>query len=71
MTVYEKNGVTLTLGCEKHSDSGVTVTLIGCNSSDSDVTSFALQAAVPKVCYLFVRFAITHDNCDVSECKLK
>uniref|UniRef100_A0A3Q3DJ58 AP-1 complex subunit gamma n=1 Tax=Hippocampus comes TaxID=109280 RepID=A0A3Q3DJ58_HIPCM len=55
VTVYEKNGVTLTLGCEKHSDSGVTVTLKGCNSSDSDVTSFALQAAVPKSVHLHMK----------------
>ncbi|XP_037131594.1 AP-1 complex subunit gamma-like 2 [Syngnathus acus] len=52
VTVYEKNGVTLTLSCEKQSDSAVTVTLKGCNSSDSDVTSFALQAAVPKSVHL-------------------
>ncbi|XP_057714156.1 AP-1 complex subunit gamma-like 2 [Corythoichthys intestinalis] len=48
VTVYENNGVTLTLSCEKQSDCGLTVTLRGSNSSDSDVSSFALQAAVPK-----------------------
>uniref|UniRef100_A0A673AEF3 AP-1 complex subunit gamma n=1 Tax=Sphaeramia orbicularis TaxID=375764 RepID=A0A673AEF3_9TELE len=50
VTVYEKNGVTLTLSCEKQSDSSMTVTLTASNSTDSDISSFTLQAAVPKVC---------------------
>lgn len=50
MPVYEKDGVTLTLSCEKQSDSGLTVTLTASNSTDSDISSFTLQAAVPKVC---------------------
>lgn len=50
VTVYEKSGVTLTLSCEKQSDSGLTVTLTASNSTDSDISSFTLQAAVPKVC---------------------
>ncbi|XP_077413296.1 AP-1 complex subunit gamma-like 2 isoform X2 [Vanacampus margaritifer] len=52
VTVYEKNGVTLTLSWEKQSDADVTVTLKGSNSSNSDVTSFTLQAAVPKSVHL-------------------
>lgn len=50
MPVYEKDGVTLTLNCERQSDSGLTVTLTASNSTDSDISSFTLQAAVPKVC---------------------
>lgn len=50
VTVYEKNGVTLTLSCEQQSESGLTVTLTASNSTDSDLSSFTLQAAVPKVC---------------------
>lgn len=50
MQVYEKDGVTLTLSCEKQSDTGLTVTLTASNSTDSDISSFTLQAAVPKVC---------------------
>lgn len=53
VTVYEKSGVTLTLGCDRQSDSGLTVTLTACNSTDSDISSFTLQAAVPKVCFMF------------------
>ncbi|MEQ2167902.1 hypothetical protein XENOCAPTIV_003299, partial [Xenoophorus captivus] len=49
VTVYEKNGVTLTLSCEQQSDSGLTITLTASNSTDSDISSFTLQAAVPKV----------------------
>uniref|UniRef100_A0A8C4HLH9 AP-1 complex subunit gamma n=1 Tax=Dicentrarchus labrax TaxID=13489 RepID=A0A8C4HLH9_DICLA len=50
--VYEKAGVALTLSCEKQSDSGLTVTLTASNSTDSDISSFTLQAAVPKVCLI-------------------
>uniref|UniRef100_A0A672HSE2 AP-1 complex subunit gamma n=1 Tax=Salarias fasciatus TaxID=181472 RepID=A0A672HSE2_SALFA len=49
VTVYDKAGVSLTLSCEKQSDSGLTVTLTASNSTDSDISSFTLQAAVPKV----------------------
>ncbi|XP_015234916.1 PREDICTED: AP-1 complex subunit gamma-1-like [Cyprinodon variegatus] len=48
MTVYDKNGVTLTISCEQQSDSGLTVMLTASNSTDSDISSFTLQAAVPK-----------------------
>lgn len=50
VTVYEKDGVTVTLSCEKQSDSGLTVTLTASNSTESDIRGFTLQAAVPKVC---------------------
>ncbi|KAM6948393.1 AP-1 complex subunit gamma-like 2 [Aplochiton taeniatus] len=46
--VYEKNGVSLNLQCESQMDTGLTVTLTATNSSDSDMSSFTLQAAVPK-----------------------
>uniref|UniRef100_A0A3P8X251 AP-1 complex subunit gamma n=1 Tax=Cynoglossus semilaevis TaxID=244447 RepID=A0A3P8X251_CYNSE len=50
LSVYEKNGVNLTLQYERQSDAVLTVTLTACNSTDSDISSFSLQAAVPKVC---------------------
>ncbi|KAJ8336573.1 hypothetical protein SKAU_G00377930 [Synaphobranchus kaupii] len=46
--VYEKNGVTLTLQCDSQTDTSITVSLIGSNSSHCDITNFTLQAAVPK-----------------------
>ncbi|KAK1879801.1 AP-1 complex subunit gamma-1 [Dissostichus eleginoides] len=46
--VYDKDGVALTLSCEKQSDTAMTVTLTASNSTDSDISSFTLQAAVPK-----------------------
>uniref|UniRef100_A0A3Q3L0A7 Adaptor related protein complex 1 subunit gamma 2 n=1 Tax=Labrus bergylta TaxID=56723 RepID=A0A3Q3L0A7_9LABR len=52
---YEKDGVTLTLSCEKTSDSGLTVTLTASNSTDSDISSFTLQAAVPKSVQLHMK----------------
>uniref|UniRef100_M3ZE20 AP-1 complex subunit gamma n=1 Tax=Xiphophorus maculatus TaxID=8083 RepID=M3ZE20_XIPMA len=55
VTVYEKNGVTLTLICERQSESGLTVTLTASNSTDSDISSFTLQAAVPKSVQLQMR----------------
>uniref|UniRef100_A0A3Q2THM9 AP-1 complex subunit gamma n=1 Tax=Fundulus heteroclitus TaxID=8078 RepID=A0A3Q2THM9_FUNHE len=55
VTVYEKNGVTLTISCEQQSDSGLTVTLTASNSSDSDISGFTLQAAVPKSVQLQMR----------------
>lgn len=55
LTVYEKNGVTLTLSCEKQSETNLTVTLTASNSTDSDITTFALQAAVPKSVQLLMK----------------
>ncbi|XP_040027167.1 AP-1 complex subunit gamma-like 2 [Gasterosteus aculeatus] len=52
---YDKGGVTLTLSCEKQSDTGLTVTLTASNSSDSDLSSFTLQAAVPKSVQLHMK----------------
>ncbi|KAF6718441.1 AP-1 complex subunit gamma-1 [Oryzias melastigma] len=48
VTVYEKDGVTLTLSCEQQSDSSLAVTLTATNASESDISGFTLQAAVPK-----------------------
>ncbi|XP_037314677.1 AP-1 complex subunit gamma-like 2 [Pungitius pungitius] len=53
--VYDKGGVTLTLSCEKQSDTGLTVTLTASNSSGSDLSSFTLQAAVPKSVQLHMK----------------
>ncbi|XP_070412230.1 AP-1 complex subunit gamma-like 2 isoform X2 [Nothobranchius furzeri] len=55
VTIYEKHGVTLTLGCEQESDSGLLATLTASNSSDSDISSFTLQAAVPKSVQLHMK----------------
>ncbi|KAM9845124.1 AP-1 complex subunit gamma-like 2 [Aulostomus maculatus] len=55
MAVYEKNSVTLMLSCEKQSESGMTVTLTASNSSDADISSFTLQAAVPKSIQLHMK----------------
>lgn len=55
LTVYEKNGVTLTLSCEKQSETNLTVTLTASNSTDSDITTFTLQAAVPKSVQLLMK----------------
>uniref|UniRef100_A0A7N6BXU5 AP-1 complex subunit gamma n=1 Tax=Anabas testudineus TaxID=64144 RepID=A0A7N6BXU5_ANATE len=55
MTVYEKNGVTLTVSCDRQSDSDLTVTLSASNSTDSDISSFTLQAAVPKSVQLHMK----------------
>uniref|UniRef100_A0A8C1I525 AP-1 complex subunit gamma n=1 Tax=Cyprinus carpio carpio TaxID=630221 RepID=A0A8C1I525_CYPCA len=49
-TVYEKNGLSLKIQCDKQTETEVTVTLIGSNSAQNDITNFTLQAAVPKVC---------------------
>ncbi|KAM3850207.1 AP-1 complex subunit gamma-like 2 [Diretmus argenteus] len=53
--VYDKNGVTLQLQCEKHTETGLTVTLTASNSTDSDISSFTLQAAVPKSVQLHMK----------------
>uniref|UniRef100_A0A674MP63 AP-1 complex subunit gamma n=1 Tax=Takifugu rubripes TaxID=31033 RepID=A0A674MP63_TAKRU len=58
--VYEKDGVTLTISCDKQSDSDLTVTLTASNSTESDISSFMLQAAVPKVCFCPQTRAHTH-----------
>uniref|UniRef100_A0A669CSJ2 AP-1 complex subunit gamma n=1 Tax=Oreochromis niloticus TaxID=8128 RepID=A0A669CSJ2_ORENI len=55
LTVYEKDGVTVTLSCEKQSDSGLTVTLTASNSTESDIRGFTLQAAVPKSVQLHMK----------------
>uniref|UniRef100_A0A6Q2Y4F8 AP-1 complex subunit gamma n=1 Tax=Esox lucius TaxID=8010 RepID=A0A6Q2Y4F8_ESOLU len=49
--VYEKNGVTLKLQTDSQTDTGMTITLTATNSTDGDITSLTLQAAVPKVCF--------------------
>ncbi|XP_062337288.1 AP-1 complex subunit gamma-like 2 isoform X1 [Osmerus eperlanus] len=48
VTVYDKNGVTLKLQCDKPTGTGLTVTLTATNATDNDISSFSLQAAVPK-----------------------
>ncbi|XP_075876683.1 AP-1 complex subunit gamma-like 2 [Nelusetta ayraudi] len=53
--VYDKDAVTLTLSCDKQSDSSLTVTLTASNLGDSDVSGFTLQAAVPKSVQLHMR----------------
>lgn len=57
MQVYDKDAVTLTLSCDKQSDSSLTVTLTASNLGDSDVSGFTLQAAVPKV-----RLSVRHQT---------
>ena len=47
--VYDKNGVTLKLQCDKPTGTGLTVTLTATNATDNDISGFSLQAAVPKV----------------------
>lgn len=49
LPVYDKDGVTLTMSCDKQSEAGLTVTLTASNSTEADISSFMLQAAVPKV----------------------
>ncbi|XP_046883704.1 AP-1 complex subunit gamma-like 2 [Hypomesus transpacificus] len=46
--VYDKNGVTLKLQCDKPTGTGLTVTLTATNATDNDISGFSLQAAVPK-----------------------
>ncbi|TNM98096.1 hypothetical protein fugu_014342 [Takifugu bimaculatus] len=53
--VYEKDGVTLTISCDKQSGSDLTVTLTASNSTESDISSFMLQAAVPKSVQLHMK----------------
>ncbi|XP_056276601.1 AP-1 complex subunit gamma-like 2 isoform X3 [Pseudoliparis swirei] len=53
--VYDKSGVTLTVSCEKQSATGLTVTLTASNATDADISSFTLQAAVPKSVQLHMK----------------
>uniref|UniRef100_A0A3Q0R680 AP-1 complex subunit gamma n=1 Tax=Amphilophus citrinellus TaxID=61819 RepID=A0A3Q0R680_AMPCI len=55
VSVYDKDGVTVTLSCEKQSDSGLSITLTASNSTDSDIRGFTLQAAVPKSVQLHMK----------------
>ncbi|XP_059915072.1 AP-1 complex subunit gamma-like 2 [Gadus macrocephalus] len=48
VTVYDKSGVVLKLSCERPLDASQTITLTATNTSDHDVSSLTLQAAVPK-----------------------
>uniref|UniRef100_A0AAR2LL31 GAE domain-containing protein n=1 Tax=Pygocentrus nattereri TaxID=42514 RepID=A0AAR2LL31_PYGNA len=48
VTVYEKGGVNLKLQCDNQTETAITVTFTASNSTQSDITSFTLQAAVPK-----------------------
>uniref|UniRef100_A0A9R1SDG6 AP-1 complex subunit gamma n=2 Tax=Cyprinus carpio TaxID=7962 RepID=A0A9R1SDG6_CYPCA len=48
VSVYEKNGLSLKIQCDKQTETEVTVTLIASNSTQNDITNFTLQAAVPK-----------------------
>ncbi|MCI4377945.1 hypothetical protein PGIGA_G00209270 [Pangasianodon gigas] len=48
VTVYDRGGVSLKLQCDRQTETGITVTFTASNSTQSDVTNFTLQAAVPK-----------------------
>ncbi|XP_017326855.1 AP-1 complex subunit gamma-like 2 [Ictalurus punctatus] len=48
VTVYDVGGVSLKLQCDRQTETGITVTFTASNSTQSDVTNFTLQAAVPK-----------------------
>ncbi|KAM9500755.1 AP-1 complex subunit gamma-like 2 [Clarias gariepinus] len=48
VTVYDNGGVSLKLQCDSETETGITVTFTASNSTQSDVTNFTLQAAVPK-----------------------
>uniref|UniRef100_A0A672R7U7 AP-1 complex subunit gamma n=1 Tax=Sinocyclocheilus grahami TaxID=75366 RepID=A0A672R7U7_SINGR len=48
VSVYEKNGLSLKIQYDKQTETEVTVSLIASNSTQNDITSFTLQAAVPK-----------------------
>uniref|UniRef100_A0A673IDG5 AP-1 complex subunit gamma n=1 Tax=Sinocyclocheilus rhinocerous TaxID=307959 RepID=A0A673IDG5_9TELE len=48
VSVYEKNGLSLKIQCDKQTETEVTVSLIASNSTQNDITNFTLQAAVPK-----------------------
>lgn len=56
MTVYDMGGVSLKLQCDRQTETDITVTFIASNSTQSDVTNFTLQAAVPKVVDIFFFF---------------
>lgn len=53
VTVYDVGGVSLKLQCDRETESGVIVTFVASNSTQSDVTNLTLQAAVPKVVVFF------------------
>ncbi|KAM9322033.1 AP-1 complex subunit gamma-like 2 [Pholidichthys leucotaenia] len=55
VTVYDKDGVTLTISCEKQSDCSLTATLTASNSTHADIRGFTLQAAVPKSVQLHMK----------------
>ncbi|XP_068196711.1 AP-1 complex subunit gamma-like 2 isoform X2 [Antennarius striatus] len=55
VTVFKKDGVSLTLSCGKQSDTSLSVTLTACNASDADISGFTLQAAVPKSVQLLMK----------------
>lgn len=55
LQVYDKDGVTLAVSCEQQSDSGLTVTLTASNAAEADISSFMLQAAVPKSVQLHMK----------------
>ncbi|ROL55201.1 AP-1 complex subunit gamma-1 [Anabarilius grahami] len=61
VTVYEKNGLSLKMQCDKQTETDITVTLIASNSTQSDITNFTLQAAVPKVS-LKMRVRVSYSN---------
>ncbi|XP_058251719.1 AP-1 complex subunit gamma-like 2 [Hemibagrus wyckioides] len=48
VSVYDKGGVSLKLQCDTQTETGITVTFTASNSTPSEITSFTLQAAVPK-----------------------
>ncbi|MCJ8732073.1 hypothetical protein PDJAM_G00206840 [Pangasius djambal] len=48
VTVYDRGGVSLKLQCDRQTETGITATFTASNATQSDVTNFTLQAAVPK-----------------------
>lgn len=50
VSVYEKNGLSLKIQCDKQTETEVMFNIIASNSTQNDITNFTLQAAVPKVC---------------------
>ncbi|XP_022533659.1 AP-1 complex subunit gamma-like 2 [Astyanax mexicanus] len=48
VTVFEKGGLSLKLQCDQQTETSTTVTFTASNSTQSDITGFNLQAAVPK-----------------------
>lgn len=58
VTVYDVGGVSLKLQCDRQTETGITVTFTASNSTQSHVTNFTLQAAVPKVWIFFLKTCI-------------